>query len=862
MKKQLLVGRNLFFSAFFALSGSCWAAYAQSGTPTVSDTYVELTTKNADDPLEITVKGASYDDLCWVDLNGNNTYDGASEDAPRFFGKLAKNIASVRVYGNMGELSANRTNLVKIDLTHNPSTLKEVSINGNEELAELDLSKSPQLESLELDGCKAITKLSFPEGSKLTLLSCGKTAIKELDLKNLTELTALMCGETGLTKLDVSMLSKLTNLSCFGNKLAKLDISNNKKLFSLKCDACEMEELILGDVSTLKAFSVNNNKLKHIDVSKLTGITTIALQDNLLEFIVVSKEMSKLNEFRIYNNKLSARAMMSFIEQLPKKEYNDGSLFVINTKVADKNVCTKDAVAKAKELGWTAYDWQDGMGNEGYNKYEGSDPVEETLAKMTVTANKNDGRWRFLFNAEEEDKANCFVDLNGDGKKDVGEEITNWSMYLDANHYTRNTNSVTIYGNITSFSCGSNDITEVDASANPNLKVLRCTSSPLEKIDMTKLPNLKELMVSHTDIASLDLSKNTALQELYVSSCKNLKSLNVTANTDLRILNVAFVRDLKEIDLSKNAKLTTFFCDTTSIKELDFSNNPELDRLECAGTGLKKLVLKGTSKLRVLHCNDNPLGKLDVSECAALEVLHAHRAQLTEANLSGLKNMTDVWLDNNKLSQLDVKSASALRELDIRNNEFKTIDLSGCKSLESLFVEFNKFEALDLSKCEAISVISCFQNNLKGEAVDALIASLPQQDPDFGVGTLLFVDLTLTGDNNKIYEDQVKAARKKAWTVYDHNGGGSMVKYPGEPRGLESVRAEEVTLYPVPADVDMTLTIPAELVGKTIAIYDATGAKVREFTATAPSMLLSVEDLNAGVYVLSIGSVSKTFVVR
>lgn len=862
MKKQLLVGRNLFFSAFFALSGSCWAAYAQSGTPTVSETYIELTTKNANDPLEITVKGASYADACWIDLNGNNTYDGASEDAPRFYKRLEKSIASVRIYGNVGELSANRTNIVKIDLTHNPATLKEVSIKENKELSELDLSKSAQLKSLEVDGCEALTQLSFPEGAKLTLLSCGKSGIKELDLKNLKDLEALMCGELGLTTLDVSMLEKLTNLSCFGNKLAKLDISNNKKLFSLKCDACEMEELVLGDVSSLKSFSANNNKLKTIDVSKLTQISKISLQDNLLESIVVAKEMSRLEDCRIYNNKLSARAMMSFIEQLPKKEYDNGSLFVINTKVADKNVCTKDAVAKAKELGWTAYDWQDGMGEEGYNKYEGSDPVEDTLAKITVTANKNDGRWRFLFNADEEDKANCFVDLNGDGKKDAGEEINNWSMYLDANHYTRNTSSVTIYGNITAFSCGSNDITEVDASANPNLKVLRCTSSPLEKIDMTKLPNLKELMVSHTDIASLDLSKNTALQELYVSSCKNLKSLNVTANTNLRILNVAFVRDLKEIDLSKNAKLTTFFCDTTSIKELDFSNNPELDRLECAGTGLKKLVLKGTSKLRVLHCNDNPLGKLDVSECAALEVLHAHRAQLTEANLSGLKNMTDVWLDNNKLSQLDVKSASALRELDIRNNEFKTIDLSGCKSLENLFIEFNKVEALDLSKCEAISVISCFQNNLKGEAVDALIASLPQQDPDFGVGTLLFVDLTLTGDNNKIYEDQVKAAAKKAWTVYDHNGGASMAKYPGEPRGLESVRAEEVTLYPVPADVDMTLTIPAELVGKAIAIYDATGAKVREFTATAPSMLLSVEDLNAGVYVLSIGSVSKTFVVR
>lgn len=89
-----------------------------------------------------------------------------------------------------------------------------------------------------------------------------------------------------------------------------------------------------------------------------------------------------------------------------------------------------------------------------------------------------------------------------------------------------------------------------------------------------------------------------------------------------------------------------------------------------------------------------------------------------------------------------------------------------------------------------------------------------------------------------------------------------MVKYPGEPRGLESVRAEEVTLYPVPADVEMTLNMPAELVGKTIAIFDATGAKVREFTATAPSMLLSVEDLNAGVYVLSIDTISKTFVVR
>ena len=862
MKKQLLVGRNLFFSAFFALSGSCWAAYAQSGTPTVSDSYVELTTKNANDPLEITVKGASYDDVCWIDLNGNNQYDGESENAPRFFGRLEKTLATVRVYGNMESLSANRTNLVNVDLTHNPASLIEVLLNGNEELASLDLSKSAQLETLELDGCKALTQLSFPEGSKLTLLSCGKAGIKNLDFTNLKNLTALMCGELGLTKLDVSMLSKLTNLSCNGNKLAKLDVSNNKKLFSLKCDNSEIEELVLGDISLLQAFSANGNKLKKIDVSKLLKISKLSLQDNLLESIVVGKEMTKLYDVSIYNNKLSAKAMMAFIEQLPKKEYDEGSLFVINTKVDDKNVCTKDAVAKAKELGWTAYDWQNGMGDEGYNKYEGSDPVEETVAKMTVTANKNDGRWRFLFEANEEDKANCFVDLNGDGKKDAGEEINNWSMYLDANHYTRNSNSVTIYGNITSFSCGSNDITEVDASANPNLKVLRCTSSPLQKVDMTKLSNLKELMVSHTDIATLDLSKNTALQELYVSSCKNLKSLNVTANTDLRILNVAFLSDLKEIDLSKNTKLTTFFCDTTAIKELDFSNNPELDRLECAGTGLKKLVLKGTGKLRVLHCNDNPLGKLDLSDCAALEVLHAHRAQLTEANLSGLKNITDVWLDNNKLSQLDVKSAEALRELDVRHNEFKTIDLSGCKKLESLFIEFNKVESLDLSKCKAISVISCFQNNLKGEAVDALIASLPEQDPDLATGALLFVDLTLTGDNNKIYEDQVKAAADRVWTVYNNNGGESMLKYAGEPRAVESVLAEKVTLYPVPADVDMTLTIPAELVGKTVAIFDATGAKVRETIATNTSMHLSVEDLNAGVYVLSIGSVSKTFVVR
>ncbi|MFC2269636.1 MAG: leucine-rich repeat domain-containing protein, partial [Porphyromonas endodontalis] len=347
MKKQLLVGRNLFFSAFFALSGSCWAAYAQSGTPTVSETYIELTTKNANDPLEITVKGASYADACWIDLNGNNTYDGASEDAPRFYKRLEKSIASVRIYGNVGELSANRTNIVKIDLTHNPATLKEVSIKENKELAELDLSKSAQLKSLEVDGCEALTQLSFPEGAKLTLLSCGKSGIKELDLKNLKDLEALMCGELGLTTLDVSMLEKLTNLSCFGNKLAKLDISNNKKLFSLKCDNCEMEELVLGDVSSLKSFSANNNKLKTIDVSKLTQISKISLQDNLLESIVVAKEMSRLEDCRIYNNKLSARAMMSFIEQLPKKEYDNGSLFVINTKVADKNVCTKDAVAKA-----------------------------------------------------------------------------------------------------------------------------------------------------------------------------------------------------------------------------------------------------------------------------------------------------------------------------------------------------------------------------------------------------------------------------------------------------------------------------------------------------------------------------------
>ncbi len=96
--------------------------------------------------------------------------------------------------------------------------------------------------------------------------------------------------------------------------------------------------------------------------------------------------------------------------------------------------------------------------------------------------------------------------------------------------------------NITSFSCGSNTLTELDVSKNKKLIELKCESNHL---------------------SSLDLSQNTGLQSLYCSTNK-----------------------ISYLDFSNNECLGSIFCDRNQIESLVLPKNNRIDEINCSYNNL------------------------------------------------------------------------------------------------------------------------------------------------------------------------------------------------------------------------------------------------------------------------------------
>ena len=102
----------------------------------------------------------------------------------------------------------------------------------------------------------------------------------------------------------------------------------------------------------------------------------------------------------------------------------------------------------------------------------------------------------FEINANEEDRENVWIDLNTNGVKDEGEEVT---VFGESAEYTVASPTITVYGKITKFSCGSRKISALDITGNPALEVLKCGQNMIAELDVTKNPSLKFVLPIQQD---------------------------------------------------------------------------------------------------------------------------------------------------------------------------------------------------------------------------------------------------------------------------------------------------------------------------------------------------------------------------
>lgn len=232
---------------------------------------------------------------------------------------------------------------------------------------------------------------------------------------------------------------------------------------------------------------------------------------------------------------------------------------------------------------------------------------------------------------------------------------------------------------LTSLSCITNELAELDLSDNTNLVKLDCRNNKLTMLKISGCVNLEELGAGANLIENIDLSSNVKLKFLSLEM-NSLAGLNIEKNTALTELALMDC-NLKKLDVSHNKELVRILCDENQLAELDITNLTKLKSLYCTGSSLTNLNLSNNTDLRVLSVGRNNLAAIDTSKNPLLTDLWVSRNPLTALNLSNNSLITSFQCIDTKLTTLDISPcAGMVQALCYNNEELTEIDISTCKT--------------------------------------------------------------------------------------------------------------------------------------------------------------------------------------
>lgn len=270
----------------------------------------------------------------------------AGEDATNFdlSGLGISSLDGLRFFPNLEVLNTSMTSVRHVDLSHNPkvhsfaaytsaltsidlsnsANLYVLEVDGNFNLASVDVTNCPKLERLTLAGTKIktvdvtqnpnlqelfvqnleITSLDVTQNPNLKLLYVFETEISSLDLSNNPLLEKLACQKTKITSLDLSANPKMVELMCYGlenfetlniagcNDLVDLNIAFNSSMqqsYTVLSEAGVLElsavsfakNIIVDNITKITKINSNGNKtIETLSVQDCTGVTECTLKNN------------------------------------------------------------------------------------------------------------------------------------------------------------------------------------------------------------------------------------------------------------------------------------------------------------------------------------------------------------------------------------------------------------------------------------------------------------------------------------------------------------------------------------------------------------------------------------------------------
>ena len=326
--------------------------------------------------------------------------------------------------------------------------------------------------------------------------------------------------------------------------------------------------------------------------------------------------------------------------------------------------------------------------------------------------------------------------------------------------YTAYGTTMTVYGDLTGFSCHNNgtNLTAIDLSQNTQLTKLICPNNRLTSLDVSKNTRLEKLDCYHNNLGSLDVSKNTQLT--YLNCFSNLlSSLDVSQNTQLT--------DLYCYDNNfTTAALDNIYCTLPNRTGKEYgviypvynsssSNHATVLATNAANATSKNWKVQysdgnvnitttgsyvcsgGSSEpnmsryITLTVAKDSAI-RLDFKAAAAgtpVRIVSGSNTQDITVGTSwtGFANYTadgttmtvygdltgfDCAKNGENLTALDASNNTQLMELFCGNNNLSSLDVSKNTKLTDLSCFNNKLSNLDLSKNTELFLLSCNDNKL------------------------------------------------------------------------------------------------------------------------------------------------------
>lgn len=605
---------HFLLTTAFGLSSTLFC-FASEGnlTPTKISTQstnysATLTTEKKAPDSWILIVDAKEEDRegVWLDFNGNGICEEGEKPSPREFGGfMVKPMSSstLTIYGKLTMLNCQDNKLIALDITNSPY-LEELNC-GQNKLQSVDLTQNKVLKKLEIYGMNLQT-LDLTHNPQLESVKCYGNLLTSLNLSNNPLIKSLGCDENKLKTLDLSQQTKLESLMANNNKLTTVDLSNCVELENVTLFENQLESLVLGNLPKLKELYAYNNQLSSINVAGCPQLVYLSIGMNKLTALDLSQNKAIADVFCPINF-LGDEAVTTLIANLPDRtsETEQGKLYIIDTDIvpSDGNFCSKENVAIATSKKWSVYDYRQGK-NEGANPYSGANKTSfytKDQPKCILTSTLSEGAWDLQIDAPIERREKAWIDRNGDGIYQQGEEIKDWNI---PTKILRTTNKLTIYGNISKLYCSQNGLVELNTTELVNLTQLACRDNDLSSLDLSQNKNLEELICYNNKFSSLNLD-----------NCSNLLRLDCENN------------QLTSLDLSKCTMLQQLYCHSNQFKELNLTANSFLERLNCSRNNIERISLAPDNRLRIVNCHSN---RLSYKETEQLTTALCNRSSMSD----------------------------------------------------------------------------------------------------------------------------------------------------------------------------------------------------------------------------------------